>query len=82
MLAEGTVVLDVTDFGPGVEHELRERVFERFFRRSRSGRNGSGLGLPIARAAAEASESTLELLPQRAGEGATFRFTIPGARLR
>jgi len=77
-----SVLLDVTDFGPGVAAEARDRIFERFFRASPNGRRGSGLGLAIALAAAKAAVSSLELLPQREGEGATFRFTMPGARLR
>lgn len=77
-----TVVLDVTDYGPGVPADAHDRVFERFFRASPNGRRGSGLGLAIAQAAAKAALTSLELLPQRPGEGATFRFTIPGARLR
>lgn len=77
---EATAVVDVRDDGPGIPAEARERIFERFFRVSESGRRGSGLGLAIASAAAEAAQSTLELLPPE-GSGAAFRFTIPGARL-
>ena len=47
----------VTDEGPGIPPELREKVFERFFRadpaRSRSN-GGSGLGLAIAREVVDA----------------------------
>jgi two-component system phosphate regulon sensor histidine kinase PhoR len=77
----GSILLDVTDFGPGIAPEQRERIFERFYRGDLRLRGGSGLGLAIARAAAEAAHGTLELLPQRDGEGASFRFTLPGARL-
>lgn len=75
------VRLDVTDSGPGIDDDQTERVFERFYRATPNGRKGSGLGLAIARAATEATHGTLELLPRREGEGATFRFTLPGARL-
>jgi signal transduction histidine kinase len=80
-LEGATVVLDVTDSGAGIADEARPRVFDRFYRASSNGRRGSGLGLSIAFAAAVASGATLGLLDQREGEGATFRFTIPGARL-
>jgi signal transduction histidine kinase len=80
-LERETVVLDVTDFGPGIAPEARERIFERFYRAGSANRKGTGLGLAIARAAAEATRGTLELLPQQDGEGASFRFTLPGARL-
>jgi two-component system, OmpR family, sensor histidine kinase KdpD len=45
------VRITVSDQGPGVPAEERERVFEAFYRgASSSGRSGSGLGLAIARA--------------------------------
>jgi len=78
---DATAVVDVRDDGPGIPAELRERVFERFFRSQATERHGSGLGLAIASAAAEAAQSTLELLPEPEGGGAAFRFTIPGAKL-
>ena len=78
---DATAVVDVRDDGPGVPAEARERIFERFFRAPGTTRRGSGRGLAIASAAAEASQSTLELLPASNDAGAAFRFTIPGARL-
>ena len=59
-LADGRFVkVTVSDEGPGVPAELRERVFEKFFRipgrESRDPRRGGiGLGLPIARRLVEA----------------------------
>jgi signal transduction histidine kinase len=78
---DATAVVDVRDDGPGIPPAARDRVFERFFRVSGTERRGSGLGLAIAGAAAEAAQSTLELLPTADDAGAAFRFTIPGARL-
>lgn len=43
------VRLDVEDSGPGIPEELRERVFDRFYRIVGSGVEGSGLGLAIVR---------------------------------
>jgi signal transduction histidine kinase len=67
----GTVTIDtapgriaVTDEGPGIPPELREKVFERFFRadpsRSR-GTGGSGLGLAIAREIVAAHGGTIRV---------------------
>jgi two-component system sensor histidine kinase QseC len=42
------VVLKVSDSGPGIAAEERERVFERFYRGQDSSGTGSGLGLSIA----------------------------------
>lgn len=52
-----TVRLVVTDDGPPVAPEARERIFERFVTLAEGG--GSGLGLPIARGVAEAHGGTL-----------------------
>lgn len=42
-------ILSVLDSGPGVPHDLHERVFDRFFRGGVSDKEGSGLGLAIVR---------------------------------
>jgi two-component system, OmpR family, sensor histidine kinase QseC len=55
------VQLTVTDQGPGIAPELRERVFERFFRAPGQAQSGSGLGLAIAKAVADRHGATLEL---------------------
>ena len=45
----GEAGLIVTDTGPGIPAEERERVFDRFYRRAAAGGPGSGLGLAIVR---------------------------------
>lgn len=76
---DGTVVISVSDTGSGIEPEQLERVFDRFYRvdpaRSRQ-TGGSGLGLPIARAIAEAHDGTISLASQP-GQGTTARVTLP-----
>lgn len=59
--AGGSVVIEVSDEGPGVPAELGARVFERAV----SGRASTGLGLTVARELAEADGGRLELLQQR-----------------
>jgi two-component system sensor histidine kinase QseC len=44
-----TVTLSVSDAGPGIPAELRERVFEGYFRVPGSTASGSGLGLAIVK---------------------------------
>ncbi len=58
--ANGHVELTVDDNGPGVPAELREQVFERFFRAA-PGTEGTGLGLAIVREAARAFGAQLLL---------------------
>jgi two-component system, OmpR family, sensor kinase len=75
------VVLEVTDFGPGLSAQQAERVFERFYRadaaRTRK-TGGTGLGLAIVDAltAAHGGVASVESEP---GKGATFRITLPMA---
>jgi heavy metal sensor kinase len=68
----------VVDAGPGIPPADRERVFERFVRLDASGRapDGAGLGLPIARAIAEAHGGTLALASGDA-PGSTFLLRLP-----
>jgi len=65
--------IEVSDEGPGVPEELRERVFEPFFTTKE---HGSGLGLAVVRAIAEGNGGTLTL-ERNARGGATFRLTFP-----
>lgn len=73
-------VFEVSDEGPGVPAEQRERIFERFARgdsaRTRIG-GGAGLGLALSSAIATAQGGGLELV-DRPGPGATFRLRLPG----
>jgi heavy metal sensor kinase len=70
--------IDVTDAGPGIAPEHRERIFDRFYRidaaRSRD-RGGVGLGLAIARWAVQMNGGRLELEPM-APDGTTFRIRL------
>lgn len=56
-----SLVVEVTDEGPGVPAELGPRIFER----SVSGGRSTGLGLAVARELAEAEGGRLELLQQK-----------------
>lgn len=72
-------VLEVADSGPGLPPEHAARVFERFFRadpsRARAS-GGSGLGLSIVAAIAEAHGGRAEVA-ETPGGGATFRIALP-----
>jgi heavy metal sensor kinase len=74
--------IEVADSGPGIAAEHRERIFERFYRieedRNRA-TGGSGLGLSIARWAAELHGGRIDLATEE-GRGSTFAVRIPSAR--
>lgn len=61
--ADGCIVLRISDQGPGIAPELRERVFDRFFRdpRQAHSHSGSGLGLAIALAVARQHGGSIAL---------------------
>jgi signal transduction histidine kinase len=73
---DGIVELAVSDTGPGVPIELRERIFEPFFTtRSR----GVGLGLAVARQIVEAHGGTITVEDGAHG-GARFAVRVPASR--
>ena len=77
-----TVELEVSDEGPGIPTELRERVFERFFRvdasRSRE-TGGTGLGLAIVKHAVETLGGTVCVADSPCG-GARFIVKLPSCK--
>jgi two-component system, OmpR family, sensor kinase len=71
----------VLDDGPGIPLSERERVFERLHRTDASrarGSGGSGLGLSIVRAIAEAHGGEVRALEPADGRGARVELTMPG----
>ena len=75
----GTPFLCVTDTGPGIPAEDRERVFSRFFRRAGSGAPGTGLGLAIVQTIVSKHNGIIELDDNPAGSGlrVTVKFPPP-----
>ena len=74
----GGYMLSVTDRGPGVSADDRERIFEPFFSK-RSG--GSGLGLAVSQGIVRAHGGTITVSDSE-GDGATFLIRLPGAPRR
>jgi signal transduction histidine kinase len=85
------VTLVVDDSGPGIPEAERQRVFDRFYRRSAQGEtgpedagtddSGSGLGLAIVRGIAQRHGASIELLASPLGGlRTTVRFAKNGPR--
>jgi signal transduction histidine kinase len=71
---DGKARIDVTDNGPGVPIEIRERLFEPFVSHGKQG--GTGLGLAIAQSIVEAHGGTISLKATDA-PGARFCIILP-----
>jgi signal transduction histidine kinase len=71
------LVLELTDAGPGVPAEIRDRLFEPFVTYGK--KRGTGLGLSVARRFVEDHGGSLELLPSLPppAQGARFRLSVP-----
>lgn len=68
--------IEVCDQGHGIPEADREKVFEKFFRRSDTKTDGSGLGLAISRGLVEAHNGTLVALATPNG-GTTMCIRLP-----
>jgi signal transduction histidine kinase len=72
------VLFSVTDQGPGIPPDRRDRIFERFWRDEHERIPGAGLGLAIARGLVELHGGRI-WVESPAGGGARFSFTISAA---
>ena len=75
----GRAVVEIADTGIGIPPAEQSRLFQRFFRSSTATEQaipGTGLGLVISRAIAEAHGGTIDVTSVP-GEGTTFRVEIP-----
>jgi two-component system OmpR family sensor kinase len=77
--AQGLAVISVIDHGEGIPPQIRDKIFQRFWRAD-SSRNrdtgGSGLGLAIVASIIAAHKGNVEVV-ETPGGGATFRVILP-----
>jgi two-component system sensor histidine kinase QseC len=71
------LILRVIDNGPGIPDELKERVFERFFRILGNKATGSGLGLGIVLQIAKIHHGDIKLEKPESGQGLDFQIWFP-----
>jgi len=76
----GDLVVSVSDTGPGVKPEYKERIFAEFEQGERPYRKaseGSGLGLALSRKLVELHGGRIWVESEGEGKGSTFKFTVP-----
>ena len=71
-------LLEVTDTGPGIAAQDRERIFDRFYRRAAAQEDGTGLGLAIVKAIAERHGARIDL-GDAPGGGLQVSLSFPRA---
>jgi two-component system sensor kinase FixL len=71
--ADGMVVIDVADTGPGVSEEIASQLFQPFVTTKL---HGMGVGLSISRTIVEAHGGQIWVEPNPGG-GTIFRLTLP-----
>lgn len=77
---DDSFLLEVSDNGPGVPQELADEIFEPFFTTKPSG-EGNGLGLFLARQAAESLGGAIRYRPNHP-QGALFQVRFPPGTFR
>ena len=76
---QGQVVMSISDSGPGIPVEEREKVLQRFYRGRGITQSGSGLGLSIVRRIAELHHAQIILSDAEEG-GLRVDVIFPAAQ--
>ena len=75
----GGLALEVSDDGPGIPEDARDKVFEEFF--STKGNEGTGIGLLVVQKVAEEHGGCVRFT-SAPGDGTTFTVSFPPAALQ
>lgn len=70
------VQIEIQDTGPGIEKDKIDKIFDKFVRIISEKKEGTGLGLPIAKDIVELHQGRIRV-ESSPGKGATFIFNIP-----
>ena len=73
---DNTILISVSDEGPGIPSEHLSKVFERYWQAEETKRSGLGLGLAIAKGIVEAHGGKI-WVESELGKGSSFSFTLP-----
>jgi CheY-like chemotaxis protein/nitrogen-specific signal transduction histidine kinase len=79
-LADDAAVLQVSDQGVGIEHEMQDKIFELFVQseqRLDRSRGGLGVGLSLAKNIVELHGGTIAVASEGPGRGSVFTVRLP-----
>jgi histidine kinase len=82
-IKRGKFVLEVTDTGIGIPADIVDKLFQKFSRAKNANQvniSGTGLGLFVARAMAQAMGGDITAESAGEGKGSTFTLTLPLAK--
>jgi PAS domain S-box-containing protein len=74
-IAGNSMLIEISDEGPGIEADILPRIFDPFFSRKSSG-GGLGLGLSISREIVELHQGKIDV-ESKVGEGSKFIIILP-----
>ena len=74
--ASNTILISISDNGPGIPAGIRNRIFDPFFT-TKPQDHGTGIGLAVSRGLIEAHSGTLELAQPQPVSGAEFVIRLP-----
>ena len=77
---DGQVEIRVSDNGPGIPAEIKDRIFEPFFTTKPTG-SGTGLGLSLSYDIVTQGHGGTLTVDSTEGEGATFVIMLPAYML-
>jgi len=69
------VMIEISDQGPGIKNEDKDKIFERFYQYS--GKSGNGLGLPISRQIAELLGGSIDIRNSDTAKGLSVIIIFP-----
>lgn len=76
---DSSILLTVSDNGPGIPEDMREKVLQRFFRLDKArSKPGAGLGLSLVQAIAQRHKAELVLADNHPGLRVQIVFSPPG----